>query len=218
MRLSFILQSRAFFVLRSFIRAGFSAFKVCCHYIVVISYRIWVLKLSVLVLLDTSPIRSLRYNTFPSRKMKSFIKNFFIKYHQIRSFVRIWLHLLKKTLMENFIFCVVFLWTNLVWLCVFMETCVDARHFYTTKDKKNWACGRILLKFKRIFGFQSSWIVNYFSYIYLINDVVRSFNNYKINLKLANLSKNQNLNLLQEIKTLQQPMCIGELFEVISLF
>ena len=218
MRLSFILQSRAFFVLRSFIRAAFSAFKVCCHYIVVISYRIWVLKFSVLVLLDTSPIRSLRYNTFPSRKMKSFIKNFFIKYHQIRSFVRIWLHLLKKSLMENFIFCVVFLWTNLVWLCVFMKTCVDARHFYTTKDKKNWAYGRILLKFKRIFGFQSSWIVNYFSYIYLINDVVRSFNNYKINLKLASLSKNQNLNLLQEIKTLQQPICIGELFEVISLF
>lgn len=55
-------------------------------------------------------------------------------------------------------------------------------------------------------------------YIYLINDVVRSFNNYKINLKLASLSKNQNLNLLQEIKTLQQPICIGELFEVISLF
>ena len=121
LRLSFILQSRAFFVLRSFIRAAFSAFKVCCHYIVVISYRIWVLKFSVLVLLDTSPIRSLRYNTFPSRKMKSFIKNFFIKYHQIRSFVRIWLHLLKKSLMENFIFCVVFLWTNLVWLMCFHE-------------------------------------------------------------------------------------------------
>ena len=35
------------------------------------------------------------------------IKNFFSKCDQIRSFVWIWLHLLKKSLMENFIFCAV---------------------------------------------------------------------------------------------------------------
>ena len=29
----------------------------------------------------------------------------FRKYDQIRSFLRIWSHLLKKSLMENFIFC-----------------------------------------------------------------------------------------------------------------
>ena len=33
-----------------------------------------------------------------------FIKDFFSKYDQIRSFLRIWSHLLKKSLIENFIF------------------------------------------------------------------------------------------------------------------
>ena len=42
-----------------------------------------------------------------AQKMKFPIKNFFSKYDQIRSFLWIWSHLLKKSLMENFIFCVV---------------------------------------------------------------------------------------------------------------
>ena len=36
--------------------------------------------------------------------MEFSIKDFFSKYDQIRSFLRIWSHLLKKSLMENFIF------------------------------------------------------------------------------------------------------------------
>ena len=40
-------------------------------------------------------------------KMKFFIKDFFSKCDQIRSFLRIWSHLLKKSSMQNFIFCVV---------------------------------------------------------------------------------------------------------------
>ena len=39
--------------------------------------------------------------------MKFSINDFFSKCDQIRSFLRIWLHLLKKSLMENFIFCAV---------------------------------------------------------------------------------------------------------------
>ena len=39
--------------------------------------------------------------------MKFSIKDFFGKCDQIRSFLRIWSHLLKKSLMENFIFCTV---------------------------------------------------------------------------------------------------------------
>ena len=39
--------------------------------------------------------------------MKFSIKDFFSKFDQIHSFLRIWSHLLKKSLMENFIFCVV---------------------------------------------------------------------------------------------------------------
>ena len=45
--------------------------------------------------------------TSTAQKMKFSIKDFFSKSDQIRSFLRIWLHLLKKSLMENFIFCAV---------------------------------------------------------------------------------------------------------------
>ena len=36
--------------------------------------------------------------------MKFSIRDFFSKYNQMRSFLRIWSYLLKKSLMENFIF------------------------------------------------------------------------------------------------------------------
>ena len=39
-----------------------------------------------------------------SQKMKFSIKDFFSKCEQIRSFLRIWSHLQKKSLMENVIF------------------------------------------------------------------------------------------------------------------
>ena len=42
-----------------------------------------------------------------AQKMKFSIKDFFSKCDQIRSFLRIWSHLLKKSLIENFIFCAV---------------------------------------------------------------------------------------------------------------
>ena len=41
--------------------------------------------------------------------MKFSIKDFFSICDQIRSFLRIWSHLLKKSLMKNFIFCAVYL-------------------------------------------------------------------------------------------------------------
>ena len=39
--------------------------------------------------------------------MKFIIKDFFSKCDEIRSFLRIWSHLLKKSLMQNFVFCAV---------------------------------------------------------------------------------------------------------------
>ena len=45
--------------------------------------------------------------TLTAQKVKFSIRNFFSKCDQIRSFLRIWSHLLKKFLMENFIFCAV---------------------------------------------------------------------------------------------------------------
>ena len=50
--------------------------------------------------------------SFTAHKMKFSIKDFFSKCDQIRSFLRIWSHLLKKSLMENFIFCAVLLFRN----------------------------------------------------------------------------------------------------------
>ena len=44
---------------------------------------------------------------YTAQKMKFSIKDFFSKCDQIRSFLQIWSHLLKKSLMENFILCAV---------------------------------------------------------------------------------------------------------------
>ena len=44
------------------------------------------------------------------KKMKFFIKEFFSKYDQIRSFLQIWSYLLNKSLMKDFIFCAVIMW------------------------------------------------------------------------------------------------------------
>ena len=45
---------------------------------------------------------------FTKWKIKFFIKDFFSKCDQIRRKLRIWSYLLKKALMENFIFCAVY--------------------------------------------------------------------------------------------------------------
>ena len=49
---------------------------------------------------------------FTAKKMKFSIEDFYCKCDQIRRKLRIWSHLLKKSLMINFIFCVVFVAEN----------------------------------------------------------------------------------------------------------
>ena len=44
---------------------------------------------------------------FTAQKMNFSVKDFFSKCDEIRKKLRIWSHLLKKSLMENFIFCAV---------------------------------------------------------------------------------------------------------------
>ena len=44
-----------------------------------------------------------------AQKMKFSMKDFFSKCHEIRRKLPIWSHLLKKSLMENFLFCAVFI-------------------------------------------------------------------------------------------------------------
>ena len=53
-------------------------------------------------------IHVLRERNFTAQKMKFSIKDFFSKCDHIHKKVRIWSHLLKKSLLENFIFCEVF--------------------------------------------------------------------------------------------------------------
>ena len=48
-----------------------------------------------------------------AQKMKFSIKDFFSKCDQIRSFLQIWLHLPKKSLMKNFIFRAVSIWLEI---------------------------------------------------------------------------------------------------------
>ena len=47
---------------------------------------------------------------YTAQKMKFSIKDFFSKCEQIRGKLRIWSHSLRKSLMENFIFCAVIAW------------------------------------------------------------------------------------------------------------
>ena len=49
--------------------------------------------------------RALMKIHYAAQRKKFYIKDFFSKCDQIRRKLRIWSHLLKKSLMENFIFC-----------------------------------------------------------------------------------------------------------------
>ena len=54
-----------------------------------------------------NPVKHRRWIFHFTKKFS--IKDSFSKCDQIRSFLRIWSHLLKKSLMDNFMFCAVFL-------------------------------------------------------------------------------------------------------------
>ena len=61
--------------------------------------------------------------------MKFFIKDFFSKCDQIRRKLRIWLHLLKKSLVENFIFCAV---AFMQYVAILLKiTCLEYRVYRT---------------------------------------------------------------------------------------
>ena len=52
-------------------------------------------------------LESVNYFSHTAQKMKFSIKDLFSKYDQIYRKLRIWSHLLNKSLMENFVFCAV---------------------------------------------------------------------------------------------------------------
>ena len=60
------------------------------------------------------------WTLYTAHKMKFPIKDFFSKCDQIPSFLQIWSHLLRKSLIENFIFCAVILMYQ-YWTAVFQR-------------------------------------------------------------------------------------------------
>ena len=80
---------------------------------------------------------------FTAQKMKFSIKDFFSKWDQIRRKLRIWSHLVKQSLMENFIFCAVFA----IWF-----TMVSERNFVKLYNarKFNLPCSIELLHYKEL--------------------------------------------------------------------
>ena len=56
---------------------------------------------------DIAVIEDIVVRVLTAQKLKFSIKDFFSKCDKIRRKMRIWSHLLKKSLMENFIFCAV---------------------------------------------------------------------------------------------------------------
>ena len=73
------------------------------------AYKMFCIIHNMVCLLESS-VTSWNYFIFTitAQKMKFFTKDFFSKCDQIRSFLRIWSHLLKKSLVENFISCAVY--------------------------------------------------------------------------------------------------------------
>ena len=92
-------------------------------------------------------------HAYTAQKMKFFIKDFFSKFDQIRSFLRIWSHLVKKSLMENFIFCAVLQVTWETWTLLltfqfnfalfkmkikYFGGCADLHRIYTVTRTKEY--------------------------------------------------------------------------------
>ena len=83
--------------------------------------------------------------------MKFSIKDFFSKCDQICSFLRIWSHLLKETLMENFTFCaVVFLFTILLILTCGLRYSSKKREQQKMGGGRHWFWNR---GYKHLFTF-----------------------------------------------------------------
>ena len=67
--------------------------------------------------------------TFTAQKMKFSIKDFFSRCDQIRGFLRIWSHLLKKSSIENILFCAV--------LCCQKYSYLSSKRFTKKVDQKS---------------------------------------------------------------------------------
>ena len=76
--------------------------------------------------------------------MKFFIKDFFSKCDQVSKKLRIWSQLLKKSLMENFFFCAVYLkselWYEFDFLHLIHKYIYLIQSIHMCVVKRSWAC------------------------------------------------------------------------------
>ena len=92
-----------------------------------------------------------------TQNMKFSIKNLSSKCHWIRSFLRHWSHLLKKSLMEKFIFCAIYgrkslemfyFWQHITRLTLRLKVStryitIDICSYTIGKTKKNWSLKQV---------------------------------------------------------------------------
>ena len=73
---------------------------------------------------------------YTTQKMKFSINDFFSKCDQIRMKLRIWSHLLKKSLMGNFIFCAVIVLEKIIFVRMILR--IFYLNFFAIENKDNW--------------------------------------------------------------------------------
>ena len=73
--------------------------------------------------------------SYTAQKLRFYIKDFFSKCDQIRSFRRIWSYLLKRSLMKNLIFCVVLPMKILTLQDIIKFIILKLIHFYYNNDQ-----------------------------------------------------------------------------------
>ena len=113
-------------------------------------------------------LRSRRFNSqpkayFTAQKMKFSIKDFFSKCDQIRMTMRIWSHLLKKSLMENFVICAVLHCVGVYYRLKFSSQGKRILTFNRSKIS-NW---KKSLKLPLHWKFRETWICYWFFWGFL---------------------------------------------------
>ena len=113
--------------------------------------------------------------TFTAQKMKFSIKDFYSKCDQIRSFLRIWSHLLKKLLMEN--------------LCIVsFSSCLKSLRLTTLDDLQNYIKIQKLLLFEHLEF--NPFILSLASHL-VVNFYVWFFRKLQISGETSNFAKNK---------------------------
>ena len=121
---------------------------VSCHFMCLVSLVLG-------IRLNTLIFKSLTIST--GQKMKFSIEHFFSKCYQIGRFLWIWSHLLKKSLMENLIFCAVIGNTH---FCIWIIDVVTITTAFTCFDTKRIKYRLITININNLWFFLTFFIIH----------------------------------------------------------